>query len=214
MAVAMWVYALVISTADVVLESVQFLEDFHIYHGVAFAAQPTLMLFSAGVSAVRQCIVLRKIFKKPDAELGPSEQEPWVTDPTFTVMGIASFCLIVLQLGEVILDVFVGGWLEVATASLTLIFNVILIIYMCRKMKDSEEDNIHSISIVPLKCTPRTYGNSEIYQTCTICLEDFEEGCKVQVMSCGHFFHGSCIEAWWETHSSCPLRCTVKVEEV
>jgi len=55
--------------------------------------------------------------------------------------------------------------------------------------------------------------------TCTICLDDLEQGSKYQMLSdieeseetmgvrtsCGHYFHAGCIEAWLACKSDCPV---------
>jgi len=41
---------------------------------------------------------------------------------------------------------------------------------------------------------------------CTICLGEFVEGEKVRVLPrCRHGFHVKCIDAWLDSHSSCPI---------
>ncbi|KAK4440833.1 RING-H2 finger protein ATL2 [Sesamum alatum] len=41
---------------------------------------------------------------------------------------------------------------------------------------------------------------------CAVCLGEFEEGEWVKHLPhCSHVFHVSCIDTWFQTHSSCPL---------
>ncbi|KAL2328711.1 hypothetical protein Fmac_022138 [Flemingia macrophylla] len=41
---------------------------------------------------------------------------------------------------------------------------------------------------------------------CAICLGEFEEGEWLKHLShCGHSFHVSCIDTWFQSHSNCPL---------
>nr|XP_027126313.1 putative RING-H2 finger protein ATL53 [Coffea arabica] len=41
---------------------------------------------------------------------------------------------------------------------------------------------------------------------CAVCLGEFEEGEWLKHLPhCSHVFHVSCIDAWFQTHSSCPL---------
>uniref|UniRef100_M4BE67 RING-type E3 ubiquitin transferase n=1 Tax=Hyaloperonospora arabidopsidis (strain Emoy2) TaxID=559515 RepID=M4BE67_HYAAE len=43
-------------------------------------------------------------------------------------------------------------------------------------------------------------------ETCSICLDDFEDGADVKVLPCQHFFHVDCINPWLEGQSGrCPL---------
>ncbi len=40
---------------------------------------------------------------------------------------------------------------------------------------------------------------------CAICTEDFEEGCRVTSMPCGHLFHAACLMPWLRQHHTCPM---------
>ncbi|KAI8014862.1 RING-H2 finger protein ATL16 [Camellia lanceoleosa] len=41
---------------------------------------------------------------------------------------------------------------------------------------------------------------------CAVCLAEFEEGEWVKHLpNCSHVFHVSCIDIWFQTHSTCPL---------
>merc|ERR1711871_1814423 len=33
-------------------------------------------------------------------------------------------------------------------------------------------------------------------QTCSICLDDFERGDTIRVLTCNHAFHASCVDEW------------------
>lgn len=42
--------------------------------------------------------------------------------------------------------------------------------------------------------------------TCTICLDDKENQTKrIVITSCGHIFHGECLEPWIKSRQHCPL---------
>ena len=47
----------------------------------------------------------------------------------------------------------------------------------------------------------------EAPKDCSICLSSFAEGevCRSLPAPCGHMFHKSCIDQWFETSSRCPL---------
>lgn len=59
---------------------------------------------------------------------------------------------------------------------------------------------MHSLPITQIKkSNPR---NSE----CAVCLGEFEQEEWVKHLPvCSHVFHVSCIDTWFQTHSSCPL---------
>lgn len=41
---------------------------------------------------------------------------------------------------------------------------------------------------------------------CAVCLGEFEEGEWIKHLpNCSHVFHVSCIDIWFQTHSTCPL---------
>lgn len=41
---------------------------------------------------------------------------------------------------------------------------------------------------------------------CAVCLGEFEDGEWLKHLpNCGHAFHSSCIDTWFESHSNCPL---------
>lgn len=44
------------------------------------------------------------------------------------------------------------------------------------------------------------------YWSCPVCLEDFKETTAISaIRTCGHYFHGECIEDWLETDGRCPV---------
>jgi len=63
--------------------------------------------------------------------------------------------------------------------------------------------NASDVRRLPLKL----YSGPNSADSCSICLEDFEEGEKLRVLPCGHQFHSDCIEQWLTTRPSpvCPL---------
>ena len=52
------------------------------------------------------------------------------------------------------------------------------------------------------------YGHAAggTWETCTICLDDYEDGDLVRELACGHAFHKECIDMWLTTKASfCPM---------
>lgn len=48
---------------------------------------------------------------------------------------------------------------------------------------------------------------------CSICLGDYEEGEKLRLLTCGHCFHSSCVDAWLQINSICPM-CKADVKKL
>ncbi|CAN0601754.1 unnamed protein product, partial [Ectocarpus sp. 12 AP-2014] len=40
--------------------------------------------------------------------------------------------------------------------------------------------------------------------TCSVCLDDYEEGDELLQVTCGHVFHRACIDHWLKAHRVCP----------
>jgi hypothetical protein len=57
-------------------------------------------------------------------------------------------------------------------------------------------------------------GVEEERDSCCICREHFENSSIIRkINSCGHKFHLSCIDTWFQTHHTCPM-CRVSVRIV
>jgi len=50
-------------------------------------------------------------------------------------------------------------------------------------------------------------------ETCTICIEDFEEGEHIIKLACEHAFHPKCIIPWIKINLKCP-NCNTKITVV
>jgi hypothetical protein len=42
-------------------------------------------------------------------------------------------------------------------------------------------------------------------QMCSICLDSFSEGDRVQQLLCKHYYHKDCIGQWLQNHRNCPM---------
>ncbi|KAL3530694.1 hypothetical protein ACH5RR_010016 [Cinchona calisaya] len=63
---------------------------------------------------------------------------------------------------------------------------------------------MHSLPITQFKEKKNEEGNTNT--DCAVCLGEFEEGEWLKHLPhCSHVFHVSCIDTWFQTHSSCPL---------
>lgn len=61
------------------------------------------------------------------------------------------------------------------------------------------------------KLESRKFGKNEIYDTCAICLDDYEEGDRLRILPCRHAYHTKCIDVWLtKNRRVCPV-CKRKV---
>ena len=44
----------------------------------------------------------------------------------------------------------------------------------------------------------------EYYDSCTICLDDFDNNEKLLKLKCNHIYHEKCIKIWFKNKSNCP----------
>lgn len=53
---------------------------------------------------------------------------------------------------------------------------------------------------------PVTDAEGGVYSdnTCSVCLDEYEEGDELLQLTCGHVFHRSCIDVWLKKNSICP----------
>ncbi|CAI8615124.1 unnamed protein product [Vicia faba] len=62
-----------------------------------------------------------------------------------------------------------------------------------------------------------TYSSSAVRRTlhdCAICLSEYADGDECRMLpNCDHVFHSQCIDAWFASHSNCPL-CRAPVQPV
>lgn len=66
-----------------------------------------------------------------------------------------------------------------------------------KKKKEGEELHLH--------CHRNGNTNTDD-DDCAVCLGEFEDGDWLKHLpNCSHVFHVSCIDTWFQTHSSCPL---------
>ena len=76
-----------------------------------------------------------------------------------------------------------------------------------RKYSRETEEILHhpSIENVP-KENPLVVGLDLASENveCSICLEHYEVGQKLSILSCMHFYHEDCLNIWNKDHTECP----------
>jgi len=54
-------------------------------------------------------------------------------------------------------------------------------------------------------------AKEEKRESCSICLNDYEEGNEIKLLPCFHRFHKDCIDPWLDAHNTCPV-CKYKID--
>nr|CAD7262805.1 unnamed protein product [Timema shepardi] len=79
-------------------------------------------------------------------------------------------------------------------------------------IKDRRRQQRHRLPSSSLKKIPTSkFTKGDPYETCAICLEDYQEGEKLRVLPCSHAYHCKCIDPWLtKNRRVCPV-CKRKV---
>lgn len=89
---------------------------------------------------------------------------------------------------------------------LMLLFMLFKWIRDCQKKRKSRLSSKH-LKKIPIK----KFKKGDNYETCAICLEDYENGEKLRVLPCAHAYHCKCIDPWLtKRKKTCPV-CKRKV---
>ncbi|XP_003229367.2 E3 ubiquitin-protein ligase ZNRF4 [Anolis carolinensis] len=60
----------------------------------------------------------------------------------------------------------------------------------------------------------KTFRSGDRYDSCVICMADYEAGDRLKILPCGHAYHNTCINTWLltqpRTEKSCPI-CKQKI---
>ncbi|CAH8449843.1 unnamed protein product [Schistosoma haematobium] len=71
----------------------------------------------------------------------------------------------------------------------------------------------YCLPVKELRKIPETLfvKDSNEFETCAICLEDYKDGDKLRVLPCGHAYHSKCVDPWLlKRRGFCPI-CKKKV---
>ncbi len=70
-----------------------------------------------------------------------------------------------------------------------------IVIYKC--IQDHRRRMRHRLPKSALKKLPiHKFKTGDPFETCCICLDDFEDGDKLRLLPCDHGYHAKCIDPW------------------
>ncbi|XP_022097695.1 RING finger protein 24-like [Acanthaster planci] len=84
-------------------------------------------------------------------------------------------------------------------AGLILLLNLVFCCYLLRLKRSGRVDT----GFKTVSYTKKKIGAK--FDTCSVCLEEFEEGTKIGQCACQHVFHVVCISKWLRLRNTCPI---------
>lgn len=63
---------------------------------------------------------------------------------------------------------------------------------------------ITGVGVPPGDATLADGGGAYSDNSCSVCLDEYEEGDELLQLTCGHVFHRNCIDLWLKGHRVCP----------
>lgn len=77
-----------------------------------------------------------------------------------------------------------------------------------KKVASATVEQIASLPVVRFStCCSSEFvrGGGDPESSCSICLSDYDEGCQLRRLPCGHDFHRRCVDKWLQRNKHCPL---------
>ncbi|XP_067143258.1 E3 ubiquitin-protein ligase RNF13-like [Centruroides vittatus] len=98
----------------------------------------------------------------------------------------------------------------IATGICVFIFLLIMMIKFLRERRRNQRNRLSSQHLKQLPVIKFKKGDHQ-YDTCAICLEEYNEGNKLRVLPCSHAYHTKCIDPWLtKNQRTCPI-CKRKI---
>lgn len=84
---------------------------------------------------------------------------------------------------------------------------VIVVFMIVKCIKDRHRARRHRLPSRSLKKIPTCkFSKGDPYDTCAICLDDYQEGERLRVLPCAHAYHAACIDPWLTQNKRvCPV---------
>jgi len=93
-------------------------------------------------------------------------------------------------------------------------FIIMLGIMIFKCVQDRRRERRHRLPKSSLKKIPTkkfVVGDEASYETCCICLDDYEVGDKLRILPCDHAYHMKCIDPWLLKNKRVCPQCRKKV---
>jgi len=81
----------------------------------------------------------------------------------------------------------------------------------CKTRSSRQSQPLISLPVIPSSVPYQTVKDDSLNESCSFCIEEFENSDMVILLPCNHVYHPRVIRAWLNTSQNCPL-CRKRVE--